>query len=214
VSVDLILLGLAIALEPLPLSAYLLLLSSTSGPRKGFGFLVGWVVTLAGVVALTLAVTGGHPVRPSTVPSTTSLIVKVALGTVLLGFAWRQQARRGRPKSPPKWMARIDRLNVLTAAGLAFLLQPWGLTAAGAATAIEANLSRAASVAGLVVFFVLSTASYAAMQVYVLRSPVAAGARLAGLNSWIIRNTDHVIVIVSAAIGAWLVGHSAYQLAS
>src|SRR4051794_29874069 len=107
-TVDLVLIGLTIALEPLPLSAYLLVLSSAGGTRKGLGFLLGWTGTLIAVVVLTLVLTGGKPLRPGTVPSTAALVVKILLGLGLLGLAWRQHARRGQPKSPPSWMAKVD----------------------------------------------------------------------------------------------------------
>ncbi len=129
-TLDLILIGLTIALEPLPLTAYLLVLSSNGGTRKGWGFLIGWVGTLVGIVVLTLALTGGKPPRPGTVPSTTALVVQIALGLGLLFVAWRQQARRGRPKRPPSWLAKVDQMSVRQAAiALGFLVQPWPLVA-------------------------------------------------------------------------------------
>ncbi|MFF3610051.1 hypothetical protein [Streptomyces sp. NPDC002463] len=43
---------------------------------------------------------------------------------------------------PPRWTARIDNASPTAAAGLAWVLQPWRLVAAGAATALDALLSR------------------------------------------------------------------------
>ena len=44
---DLLLIGLAIALDPLPLSAFVVVLPSKRGVRKGAAFLFGWLVSLA-----------------------------------------------------------------------------------------------------------------------------------------------------------------------
>jgi hypothetical protein len=213
-TLDLILIGLTIALEPLPLTAYLLVLSSKGGIRKGWGFLIGWVGTLVGIVVLTLALTGGKPPRPGTVPSTTALVVQIALGLGLLFVAWRQQARRGRPKRPPSWLAKVDHMSVPAAIALGFLVQPWPLVAAGAASVMQADLSETSSVIALILFCLLATGSYLVMQVYVSVAPATAGVRLRGLNDWIGSHTDQIIIGVSAFIGAWLIARGAYQLLS
>lgn len=212
VTLDLILLGLAIALEPLPLTAYLLMLSSEGGTRKGLGFLVGWVATVVGVVALTLVLTGGKPLKSGSVPSTASLVIKIGLGAGLLWLAWHQRTRRGQPSSPPSWMAKIDQLGFVAAMFLGFLLQPWALVAAGAATVAAADLSQASSWVSLIVFCLLATVSYLAMQIYVVVSPKAARVQLDGLNDWIAGHRDQIIIVVSAAIGLWLIGYSTYLL--
>jgi hypothetical protein len=213
-TLDLILIGLTIALEPLPLTGYLLVLSSAGGTRKGWGFLIGWIGTLVVVIVVTLAFTGGKPPQPGTVPSTAALAVKIVVGLLLLWIAWRQQARRGRPKKPPSWMAKIDRMNVLAAVGLGFILQPWPLIAAGAATIVQADLSQTSSVITLIIFGLLASGSYLIMQVYVSLAPATAGVRLRGFNTWITTHTDHIIIVASAFLGAWLIAHSAYELIS
>ena len=212
VTFDLILLALAIALEPLPLTAYLLMLSSDGGIRKGLGFLLGWVLTLVGVVVLTLVLTGGKPLKSGSAPSTASLVVRIVLGAGLLWLAWRQRSRRGRPSSPPSWMAKIDDLGFAAAMVLAFALQPWALVGAGAATVATADLSRASTWVSLIVFCLLATGSYAAMQIYVVLSPEAARVRLDGLNNWITGHRDQVIIVASTVVGLWLISHSAYLL--
>ena len=44
-TLDLILIGLAITLDPLPLTAYLVLLPSKRGVKKGAAFIFGWLVS-------------------------------------------------------------------------------------------------------------------------------------------------------------------------
>lgn len=209
---DLILIGLVIALEPLPLTAYLLMLSSQRGTRKGLGFLLGWMVTLVGVVVLTLVVTGGEPLKSGSAPTTATLVVKVAVGAWLLWFAWRQRGRPARPSSAPSWMAKIDNLNFGGAMALGFLLQPWPLVAAGVATVTAANLSSASSWVSLIAFCVLATASYLVMQLYVTLSPVAARVRLDGLQNWLASNRRQVVIAASTGLGAWLIVSSARLL--
>ena len=196
---DLILLAVAIAVEPLPLTAYLLMLSSDRGTRKGLGFLLGWVLTLVGVVALTLALTGGKPLKSGSAPSTSSLVIKIVLGAGLLWLAWHQRSRRGRPARPPSWMAKIDHLGFGAAMSLAFLLQPW-------------DLSQVSTWVTLVAFCLLATSSYLVMEIYVVLSPDAAKVHLDGLSTWITGHKDEVIIWVCTAVGLWLISHSAYLL--
>ena len=212
-TLDLFLVGLAITLEPLPLSAYLLLLSSENGTRKGLGFVLGWVLTLVALVVLTLAITGGQPLTSGSTPSTAVLVAKILLGVVLLVFAWRTRARRDGPAPPPpRWKTGIDRIGFVPSMGLGFLLQPWPLVAAGIASITAANLSQATTVLTLAAFCLLASAGYLAIQVYAAASPVTARARLDALNAWIVTHRDGIAVVAAVAIGLYLIGKSAYLL--
>ena len=55
---DLVLIGTAIALDPLPLTAFLVVLPSKRGVRKGAAFVFGWLVSLAIVVTVTVLADG------------------------------------------------------------------------------------------------------------------------------------------------------------
>jgi hypothetical protein len=100
VILDLVLIGLVITLEPIPLTAFLLLLSSKGGVRKGAAFIFGWFASLAIVVAATVLVTGNKPPKPSTAPSLAALAVKILIGVALLAIAVRQWRKMGKPKKP------------------------------------------------------------------------------------------------------------------
>ena len=124
---DLVLIGLAIALDPLPLTAFVVVLPSRRGVIKGAAFLFGWLVSLATVVAVTVLATGDNPPKPSTVPSLASLAVRIAIGTVLVVIAIRQRRRmRGpkKPKKPPKWQEHVDNMSPWFAMGLARRFSP------------------------------------------------------------------------------------------
>jgi hypothetical protein len=139
VVLDLVLIGLAIALYPLPLTAFFVVLPAKGGTRKGAAFVFGWLVSLAVVVAITVLATADNPPRPSTVPSLAALAVKIVLGTVLVLVAVRHYRRLGRPKppkKPPRWQAQVNTMSPWFALGLAPTLQPWGLIGAGAATVV------------------------------------------------------------------------------
>jgi len=121
VVLNLILIGLAVTLDPLSLTAFLVVLPSGRGTRKGAAFVFGWLVSLALVVIITVVATGNNPPKPSTIPSLAALAVKIALGAVLVVIAVRRIRERGRlktPKKPPKWQQRADSMSPWFAMGL------------------------------------------------------------------------------------------------
>jgi len=171
---DLILIGLVITLEPIPLTAFILVLASKGGVRKGAGFIFGWLLSLAVVVALTILVTGNKPPKPSTAPSLAAIAIKIAIGVALLLIALRQWRKMGKPKKPkktPKWQTGIDNMSPWYAMGLAPLTQPWGLVAAGVATIVEAKLSSWQDYIALFLFCIVATAVYLALEIYAAFRP-------------------------------------------
>jgi threonine/homoserine/homoserine lactone efflux protein len=214
VVVDLVLIGLGITLEPFPITAFILLLGAEKGTRKGLAYILGWLACLVVVIAAVLLATGGKPPAPDTAPSTAALAVKLTLGLVLILLAAIQWRRRGRPRKPPTWMARLDRLSLLACAGLAAFLQPWALVAAGAATVTQAKLDTAADWLVLVLFCLLATSSYLYLELYATFTPAAAALRLQKLRAWLDTHTDQVIVAVFLLLGLWLMGKSIFLLVS
>lgn len=212
---NLILIGLAITLEPIPLTAFILVLASKNGTRKGAGFIFGWLLSLAVVVAVTILATGNNPPKSNTAPSLASLAVKIAIGAVLVVIAARRWRNIGTPKPPkktPKWQTGIDNMSPWYAMGLAPLTQPWGLVAAGVATITEAKLASWQDYVAIIGFCLIATGAYIVMELYVAFRPDQGQALLTGLRNWMDTHTDQVIVIVSLGLGLWLVGNSVYLL--
>ena len=210
--VDLLLIGLGITLEPFPITAFILILGAEKGTRKGLAYILGWLACLVVVIAAVLVATGGQPPAEDSVPSDTALAVKLTAGLVLILLAARQWRRRERPRKPPTWMARLDRLSLLACAGLAAFLQPWTLVAAGAATVVNANLHDAATWVALFLFCLLATSSYLYLELYATFTPAAAEIRLRKLRAWLDAHTDQVVVAVFLLLGLWLAGKSLYLL--
>jgi len=215
VILDLILIGLAVTLDPLPLTAFMIVLPSRRGVRKGAAFVFGWLVSLAIVVTVTVVATGNKPPQPSTAPSLAALAVKIAIGAVLVVIGVRHIRARGRPKppkKPPKWQEHVDNMSPWFAMALAPTLQPWVLIGAGAATVVEAKLSSWESFVALFGYCVLASASYLAMEIYAVVRPSQSQALLARFRTWIDRHTDQVIIVGSLIIGFWLIANSIYLI--
>ena len=213
---DLVLIGLAITLEPLPLTAFLLVLASERGVRKGAAFVFGWFLSLAIVIALTVLATGNQPPKPRTPPSAAVLAIKIAIGAGLLLIALRQRRRMGRPKKPrktPKWQARIDKMSSWHAVVIAAIVQPWPLVAAAAIVA-EAKLSSAETYISLFLFSLIATSSVLVIEIHAVFRPERSHALLARIKAWIDTHTDQAIIIVSVLLSLWLIGKSSYLLAA
>jgi hypothetical protein len=209
---DLLLIGLGVTLEPFPLTAFILILSSEKGTRKGLTFILGWLACLVAVIAAVVLVTGGKPPASNTAQSVAVLAVKLALGIVLILFAVRHWRRKGRPSKPPAWMAGLDKMSLWAAAGMAAFLQPWALVAAGAATVAQAELSSAASYLTLMAFCLLATSSFLYLELYATFAPAAAGVRLDRIRTWLDTHRDQLIIGISLLLGFWLAGKSIYLI--
>jgi Sap, sulfolipid-1-addressing protein len=209
---DLVLIALGIALQPFRLSAFILILSTENGTKKGLGFILGWLLSLLVVVAVVVLITGGRAVRFRTVPSTVVLIIKLALGIALIVIAALQWRRRNRARRAPGWMARLDTMSPWAAAVIAAIMQPWTLVAAAAVTAAQARLSSAADYLALALFCLLATFSFIVLELYAVLAP-AASTQLAALRNWLDAHGHEVIIIVCLVLGAWLTGQSIRLLA-
>ncbi|MGW7363440.1 GAP family protein [Streptomyces sp. NPDC054841] len=234
---DLLLIGLGITLDPLPIMALVLVLTSRKGIWKGLVFILAWLACLVTVIALVLLLTGGTPPAPRSPPSTAGLAVRLAIGVGLVLYGAHRRGRHGAP--PPKHRAgqhpdkhpdehpdkrpdeqssamseRLDQASMWSVAGLGVFLQPWGLVAAAATVVLEADLSHLESYLALLGFTVLATSSLLAAELYMVFAPKAAGARLKALRDWLERHEEPAIVFGCLLLGLWLTANSLYQLTS
>ncbi|MCX4405846.1 GAP family protein [Streptomyces sp. NPDC059837] len=209
---DLVLIGLAIAVNPFSVTAFVLVLSARGGIWNGLAFVLTWLASFVAIIAVVLLMTGGKPPPPKSSPSTAALAAKLAIGVGLVWYGERTRRGRGRRHKSPGMMSRLDRVSPWTAAGLALFLQPWGLVAAGAATVVEADLSHVASYAALMGYCLLASSSLLAMEIYATFAPDSARVRLGRLRMWLEGHQDQAIVTVCLLLGLWLVGKSIYQL--
>ncbi|RSS53321.1 GAP family protein [Streptomyces sp. WAC01280] len=221
---DLFLIGLAIALYPIPVMAFVLVVSAPRGVYKGLAFIIAWLACLVAVIAMVLLFTGGQPPAPRSPPSIAALAATLVIGLSLIVYSEhrRRRSRRtaaapasqeNRPKGSGRSLtSRMDQATGWSAAGLAVLLQPWGMVSAAAATVVKADLSQVSSFLALFGFCVLATAGLLAMELYMVFAPEKAQHSLVSLRGWLERHKDPAIVLICLVLGLWLVGRSLYQL--
>lgn len=205
VGFDLVLIAIWCAIEPVPISGLLLTLASSDGRRSGVGFAIGWVLSFAGVIVLTLLATGGVPLATHSRPSLVVDAAKMALGGGMLLFAllyWRHARHASNQGKPtPRWHAWVDSISPLRAALLAFLLQPWPLIAAGALTITQSDLKSTGDVLSLLAFFLLSSSTVLICVAFTLFDPARAEPILNRLRRWFEAHTAAIIVISSSVVG-------------
>ena len=106
----------------------------------------------------------------------------------------------------------MDDMSRWFALALGPLVQPWGLVAAGVAVVLDAKLGSWESWLALVVFCLLSTATYLAAEIYAWMRPEQTQEFLRRVRAWIADHTDQTIIVISGIVGAWLIADSLYVL--
>jgi threonine/homoserine/homoserine lactone efflux protein len=158
-------LGVGVALSPIPIIAVVLMLSTPRGRANGPAFVLGWVIGLAVVGAIVLAVAGGAGANEDAEPATWVDVVKIAVGVLLVLVAvrqWRGRPRRDAEAELPGWMRTIDTFtptrSLAIAAGLSGINPKNLLLTVGAATAIaQTDISTGEQAIALAVFILVGT---------------------------------------------------------
>jgi hypothetical protein len=179
--------------------------------------MLGWLCSLAAVVAATLLITQSNPPKPSSAPSVAALVIKLVIGIALIYYAMRQRRRLGTPKPPkktPKWQTGIDKMSMWFAAVLAPLTQPWGLIAAGVTVIVNANLASWRDDLALVLFCLIASSIIITLELLATFRPERAQQFIQRIRTWLGAHTDRVIVVLFLAIGLYLVASSIFYLVS
>jgi hypothetical protein len=206
---DILPLAVGVALSPIPIIAVILMLFSKNARSTSLGFLAGWFlgVTVVATAVVFIAdpaqqATGGES---SPMPAT----IRILLGVLLLGAAYRNWKKRPRPGEQvemPKWMSSIDSMTAGRALGLGALLSgvnPKNLAlilAAGVAIA-AAGLTTSQTIISLIVFILLACVSVAAPVIVYLVMGARAEPMLNGWKAWLTQNNATVMMILLLVFG-------------
>ncbi|TSB22235.1 GAP family protein [Streptomyces sp. NBC_01525] len=217
-------LGLAagVAVSPLPIVAIILILATPRGRLNGPLFVLGWVLGLAALGAIMLAVGGTGGASTHKHPATWVGALKLALGALLALFGARRWRRRPQDTSQaqlPKWMAAIDRFTPVKILGLGLLLSAANLKNAPLTIAAGASISSAGlpvpqQIGTLAIFVVIASLGVLAPLVVYL----SMGERAKGiLGDWRERAARHsaaVMAVLLFVLGLKLLGDGISILAA
>ncbi|WP_181807063.1 GAP family protein [Streptomyces shenzhenensis] len=216
-------LGLAagVAVSPLPIVAIILVLTTPQGRLGGLLFALGWVLGLAALGAIMLAVGGTGGASAHKQPATWVGALKLALGALLALFGARQWRRRPKDASQaqlPKWMAAIDRFTPGKVLGLGLLLSAGNLknaplTIAAAASISSAGIPVTQQTGALAIFLAIASLGVLAPLAVYLVLGERARTILADWREWAARNNVAVMAVLFFVLGLKLLGDGVAILA-
>ncbi len=206
--------AIGIALSPLPIVAVVLMLATPRGRTNGPAFVAAWIVGLAAVGIIVLALAGDDATSDSGAPADWVSGLKLALGLLLLAFAvreWRERPRGGKAGELPKWMQALDTFTAPKAAGTGLLLSAANpknlvLAVAGAAVIAQADLSVGQEAGALAIFVAIGTLGVAAPLVLYFALGDRSKAILDELKDWMARNNATIMAVLALIIGVKLIG--------
>jgi hypothetical protein len=205
--------AIAVAVSPIPIIAVILMLFSARARVNGPAFLVGWVVALAAVSTIVYVVSHDGSVATSSTATDSVSWGKIALGVVFLLLArrnWRKRPVPGAVPSMPRWMARVDSLSPLQAAGLGVVLAAANpknliLTMASAAGLAQLGLSTSDAIVATAVFVLLGSVTIAGPVLYALVGGARVRASLDSAKAWLGAHNHAVMAALFLVFGVDLI---------
>ena len=207
--------AVAVAIDPLPIVAVILMLSSPKATTNSVAFLGGWLLGLLVVSGAVLLLGGFGTVKTGgSGDSTIAGIIKLFLGLLLLLLAlwrWRTQLGKEEELEMPRWMAAIDRFGPVKSVGMAALLsginpKNLALTLSTASTITAAEISAGRQMVGLAVFVVLGSITVTAPMIFYNLMRHRAEYDLNRIKNWLIANNNTIITVLLIVFGAKLLG--------
>jgi Kef-type K+ transport system membrane component KefB len=207
-------LAIGVALSPVAIIAVVLMLTTDRARVNGPAFVLGWLIGLAVVGAIVLAIAGPADASKSGGPATWVSWVKIVLGVLLLLVAVRQfRARpRGEEQAPlPKWMGAIDNFKPPAALGAGALLTSLNpknllITIGGAAAIAQTGISGGQQAIAYAVFAVVATIGVAVpVGIYFALGKRSADL-LARLKDWMGQHNAVIMSVLCLIIGVKLIG--------
>jgi threonine/homoserine/homoserine lactone efflux protein len=210
-----VVLGIGVAISPVPIIAVILLLVAPRARTTGPTFVLGWLVGLSLVGAIVFlfapdATAGtGEPAR-----WTGWLKLLLGLGLIVLAVKdWRGRPPDSADAAMPRWMDAIDAFGAVKAGGAGVFLSALNpknlLMSVAAAAAIAATaIPRGHEALAYGLFVVLATIGVAAPVVIYFALGSHADSLLERLREWMARNNAVIMAVLLLLIGAKLIGDS------
>jgi threonine/homoserine/homoserine lactone efflux protein len=204
-------LGVAMALQPLPPLATVVLLSVQRGVRKAWAFLLGEFVVMFAIGAAAVALHLGTSRQSA---SRAASVVTLVAGVVLLGLGLWLIARSRRPGDvqEPSWLAKLDRMEPWPAFLLGLFLPTYVIAIAAGAHIVGTHPGTPEAVAGMLVFLVVGTSTVYTPIVLAQVSPERSRPARTRLRDWLVRNWRPVGAALLLVVGGFLVAKGAVAL--
>jgi len=203
--------AVGVAISPVPIIAVILMLFSARAVANSLSFLLGWIVglSLAGGVVLAIGLEDSAGEE-----STASGWLKIVIGVLFLGLAWRNWTSRPTGDDEPEmpgWMATIDDFGAAKSFGLAFLLaavnpKNLGLTIAAVVTITGSGLSSGGEIGTLALFVAIASITVAIPVLANLILGDKAEESLNTMKEWLLANNNVVMTVLFVVLGTKVLG--------
>jgi threonine/homoserine/homoserine lactone efflux protein len=202
--------AVGVAISPVPIIAAILMLFSAKAGRNSVAFLAGWLVGLAAVSAIVLAI----GLEGSDGDADTGGWLKLVIGALFLFLAvkqWRGRPHPGEEPPIPAWMASIDEFTAVKAFGIGVLLsgvnpKNLGLTIAAAASIGAAGLTASDEAVVVIVYVLIASCTLIVPVVGYLVAKDRMAPHLDTMKVWLMANNATIMAVLFAVLGAKVLG--------
>ncbi len=203
--VALLVLAIALAVQPWSLLAAVLLVASEHGVRKEIAYVIGWVLALTAVAVATIVL---YPATPQTTATSVVLsIIELAAGAVLAIWAvvrWGHSEKLASSQEP-KWMARLDGMSPIFALALGIFLPNYVLVVAAVTNVLELGLSKGGATLAIFAWVVVASLGVAAPLLVLVFRRDSAPEVFESWRAWLIAHGQRVVIGVVGLVGLVLV---------
>jgi threonine/homoserine/homoserine lactone efflux protein len=204
-------LGVAMALQPLPPLATIVLLSVERGVRKAWAFFLGEFLVILAIGAATVAFHVGTSRQSASKPAS---VVTLVVGVVLVGLGlWLiLQSRRATETKEPSWLAKLDRMEPWPAFLLGVFLPTYVIAIAAGAHIVGTHPGTATAVVAMLVFLAVGTSTVYTPIALAQVVPERSGPARARLRDWLTHNWRVVGATLVIVVGSLLIAKGAVAL--
>ena len=200
-------LALAFALSSIPIMATILILLSKNRNRAAIPFLIGWIVGIALVlvvlIALAQAVPGAVPKTSQVLLGSFLIVIGVAL--IALSVVNWARGRRKQTAGIPRWLRAVSSFGPWSSFGFALLLnvRPKAiLLSAAAGLSLRGDGLTPSETVGVIVIYTLVSASTVAIPIIArLVAPNRTELPLVHARRWLEDNSSVVSALILVLVG-------------
>jgi Sap, sulfolipid-1-addressing protein len=211
---ELLPLAVAVSISPLPIIAMVVLLMSPRARTSTPAFMLGWIASIATVLAVVALLSERFGGSDDGAPAPTVSVVKLVLGGVMLTLAWREWRTRPKPGQQaelPHWLTAVENMGPLAAAGTGFGIyaaNPKNLTVGVSAGVLFHSFSLPTGLALIVgAIYVLVASSTVVLPILAfLVAEEKVRPWLNELQGWLTLHNAAVMTMLLFVIGAVMVG--------
>ena len=201
----LLLLALALAVQPWSVLAAVLLVASEGGAARATAFVAGWVLALAVVAIATLAL---YPASPKVAAGASWVSgVQIAAGVALAGWLLVRSRRpvTTKPGAQPRWMGRLDSMSPVSAFALGAFLPNYAIVVAAVGNVIQAGLPSGRAALDLFLFVLVASAGVAAPLLLLAIRPQDAPAIHQRWRAWLVAHGQVLLTVVLTVVAVVLI---------